>query len=160
MNFQIFSERLKKLRQDHNLFQLELSKILSSTPEMISMIERQKCGISVCLFLKIADYFGVSADWILGRNENQFVYPQNTSANYRDFLNQRFREIRYKRKIKQEEAAKIMDVNRSFISHIEQNKSEISIEKLILAADFFDVSIDWFCGRTDDPNSHKERKNR
>ena len=59
----------------------------------------------------------------------------------------RLRKIRMDQRKKQREVA---DCLRSYQTY-EQGKNEPNIEKLILLADFFDVSLDYLMGRTDAP---------
>ena len=46
-------------------------------------------------------------------------------------------------------------VSNQAISLLEKNKRYPSYEVLLALADFFDVSLDYLCGRSDNPNSHK-----
>ena len=42
------------------------------------------------------------------------------------------------------------------ISMLESSQRSPSFEVLTALADFFDVSLDYLCGRSDNPHSHKE----
>ena len=53
-NFQKFGKRLKALRLDHNLTQLELAEILDMSPNFIGMIERGERNTTVENVFKIA----------------------------------------------------------------------------------------------------------
>ena len=53
-DLQKFGKRLKALRLDHNLTQLELAKILDMSPNFIGMIERGERNTTVENVFKIA----------------------------------------------------------------------------------------------------------
>jgi len=57
---------VKKLREEKNLTQDDLANILGISRQMVSAIERG-ANPSVELLNKLADYFGVSTDSLLGR---------------------------------------------------------------------------------------------
>lgn len=57
---------LKKLREEKGLKQEELAKILSVSPSAIGMYETNKREPNNELTIKIANYFNVSTDYILG----------------------------------------------------------------------------------------------
>ena len=58
-------KRVRKLRNEHNLSQVELGKMLGISGQCVGKIERGKINISTKLFVKICNITGVSADYIL-----------------------------------------------------------------------------------------------
>lgn len=63
----IFSERLKRLRKNKCLKQQELAEILGIKSNTYSDWENGKCKPSYEKLVKIADFFSVSLDWLVGR---------------------------------------------------------------------------------------------
>ena len=63
---QMIGERLKKLRQEHKLLQKELAKELNLTQQTISSYESNKREPDSETLQKIAQYFNVSVDYLLG----------------------------------------------------------------------------------------------
>lgn len=61
--------RIKLLREEKGLKQEELAKILSIAPSTIGMYERDAREPNDEIKIKIADYFGVSVDYILGKSD-------------------------------------------------------------------------------------------
>lgn len=61
--------RLKKLREDMRLKQDELAKALSISPSAIGMYERDEREPNDELTLRIADFFNVSTDYLLGKTD-------------------------------------------------------------------------------------------
>lgn len=69
----IMGERLKTLREDSHLKQKEMAELLDCTPSHYQKIEYGKVNISVSMLDFLADHFGVSADYLLGRTENREI---------------------------------------------------------------------------------------
>lgn len=61
--------RIKLLREEKNLKQDELAKILSISPSAIGMYERDEREPNDELTLKIAEYFNVTTDYLLGKTD-------------------------------------------------------------------------------------------
>lgn len=62
--------RLKELRQKHNISQLKLAMDLSMNQNTISRYETGEREADYKTLIKIADYFDVSIDYLLGRTDN------------------------------------------------------------------------------------------
>lgn len=63
----LFSVRLKELRLQHGFSQQELAEILGIKRNTYSDWENGKCKPNYEKLEKIADFFGVSLDWLFGR---------------------------------------------------------------------------------------------
>lgn len=63
----MFSDKLKDLREDNDLTQSELAKILNISREAISGYENSGKEPSFGVLIRIADYFNVSLDYLLCR---------------------------------------------------------------------------------------------
>lgn len=63
----LFSVRLKELRLQHGFSQEELSEQIGIKQSSYSDWENGKCKPNYGKLEKIADYFGVSLDWLVGR---------------------------------------------------------------------------------------------
>jgi len=69
MDNNILGKRLKKLREKNDLNQLEFSKILNISNTTLSQYEAGNRTPSDEIKEKIADYFCVSVDYLLGRTD-------------------------------------------------------------------------------------------
>ena len=58
----VFAERLKLLRQDKNIGQIQLAKDLDVGKSVISLWERGECEPTLSKLVAIANYFGVTID--------------------------------------------------------------------------------------------------
>lgn len=76
-----FKDRLIKLRKELNLTQEELAQKIGYTRTAISAWEIGRNEPSNADTIKLADYFGVSTDYLLGksdiRNPEEFKYAYN-----------------------------------------------------------------------------------
>lgn len=80
-------DKIKKLREGKNISQKELAGELGVTDAMISMYENDKKNPSLDVITKIAMFFNVSTDYLLGTetmSDNEL--PKNIRAVARDLL--------------------------------------------------------------------------
>ena len=64
-------------------------------------------------------------------------------------LKQRLKELRLEKNMTQADVARMMNMSKMAVSHWEKGNSEPSIEQLKKLAKFFDVSIDYLVGYSD-----------
>ncbi len=67
----------------------------------------------------------------------------------------RLRELRKKRKIPQIKLALDLNISQNTISRYENELREADYQTLILFADYFNVSVDYLLGRTDNPQINR-----
>ena len=63
--------RLKELRKRRNISQLKLALDLNMNQNSISRYENMEREADYKTLIKFADYFGVSIDYLLGRDEKK-----------------------------------------------------------------------------------------
>ena len=61
-----FGERLRTLRQEHNIGQIELAKQLDVGKSIISLWEQNKCEPTLSKLIAISEFFDVSIDYLAG----------------------------------------------------------------------------------------------
>lgn len=66
-----FSSRIRELRSYNSVTQSELAKFLNTKRSTISNWESRGNEPTADYIIKIADYFGVSADYLLGRENDE-----------------------------------------------------------------------------------------
>ena len=62
----IFAERLRQLRKSKSVSQMQLANALGLTQSAIGMMERGYRGTTIEKLALLAEYFHVSADYLLG----------------------------------------------------------------------------------------------
>jgi transcriptional regulator with XRE-family HTH domain len=67
-------ERLAELRDEHGLHQKELASVLGVEAQTVSYYERGKSKPSLSVVEKMAEYFGVSMDYLMGLTDMRISY--------------------------------------------------------------------------------------
>ena len=62
-------QRIRELREDHDLTQVHMGKILSCSQRVYSNYERGELDIPTEILIKLADFYEVSVDYLLNRTE-------------------------------------------------------------------------------------------
>ncbi len=65
--------RIKELRTAHGLTQVDFAKKLSVSKQAVSNWENNNIQPSIDMLVKIADFFGVSTDYLLGRTTERYL---------------------------------------------------------------------------------------
>lgn len=71
--------RLKFLREEKGLFQSDIAKILGVSIAAVGFYENEKRDMSPDTIIKLAEYFGVSTDYLLGKSDIR--NPEETKIN-------------------------------------------------------------------------------
>ena len=65
-----YYKRIRDLREDRDLTQTDIGKVLSCSQRVYSNYERGDIDIPTTTLIKIADFHNVSVDFLLGRTDN------------------------------------------------------------------------------------------
>lgn len=65
--------RIRDLREDKDLTQTQMGKVLSCSQRVYSNYERGDIDIPTATLMKIADFHNVSVDYLLGRTDNPIL---------------------------------------------------------------------------------------
>lgn len=68
--------RIRDLREDRDLKQKQLADYLMCDQSLYSKYERGERPLPLEYADKLADYYGVSVDYLLGRTNNKAPYPK------------------------------------------------------------------------------------
>ncbi len=66
MNYQ---KRMRDLREDHDKTQAEIAKILGTSQTMYARYERGASELPIRHLIKLADYYGITTDYLLCRKK-------------------------------------------------------------------------------------------
>jgi transcriptional regulator with XRE-family HTH domain len=66
----IFAERLKALRKEKNLKQIDMAQMLDVTDRHYQRMEYGKVNVPALSLIALADFFNVSLDYLVGRSDN------------------------------------------------------------------------------------------
>ena len=75
----MIGNNIKILRKKFSLKQFEFAKIFGISVQCVSNWENNRTQISLEMIIKIADYFKVSTDFLLGRSQYHSIYTKGLS---------------------------------------------------------------------------------
>ena len=65
-----YEKRIRDLREDHDKTQQQIADVLGTSQTMYARYERGANELPIRHLLTLCNYYGVSADYILGRTDN------------------------------------------------------------------------------------------
>lgn len=68
-------DRIRDLREDHDLTQEYMGKILNVSQRTYSRYENDERAIPIEILSKLADFYGVSVDYLINRTNYKKPYP-------------------------------------------------------------------------------------
>lgn len=69
-------KRIRDLREDHDLTQTQIAKILGMSQTGYSKYETGENDIPTAILIQLADYYQTSVDYLLGRTNNKKPYTE------------------------------------------------------------------------------------
>ena len=66
-----YVERIRELREDHDLKQQDIAKLLETTQQVYSRYEHGINEIPLRHIITLSDFYNVSCDYILGQTDNK-----------------------------------------------------------------------------------------
>lgn len=143
--------RLKELREDVDLRQIDISKVLNLTRGTCAQYELEILNISVDNLKILANYFDTSIDYILYRTDNRKPYEKVNNDNKLNRLKE-LRKINFK--TQRQVALELGIPLKSYIKYENFTRS-LNIQLLHKLADYYKTSIDYIVCNTSDIIPHK-----
>ncbi len=145
MNF----DRIKLIREEQELTQKQMAEILNIKRPAYSLWEINKNIIPLYKLNQFCNTFSLSLDYIANLSD-----VRNRNLNYIEIdiieVGKRLKEIRKELKLTQEKLASKFNTTHSAISAYENGVTLIPTIFLVEFAKISNVSLDYFCGKTDD----------
>ncbi|MCT3091767.1 helix-turn-helix transcriptional regulator [Lactococcus lactis] len=138
----VFAEQLKTLRKINGITQKELAEKLKIKQNSYSDWENGKSEPNIEMLVRIADYFDVSLDYLMG----------GKMKNITEAFSLCLKKIRMKRKLSQKQIAEELKISQQQYSKWEGGIITPNAETLVRLADYFDVSVDYLLGRKRERN--------
>lgn len=69
MGFLDYRERMRELREDNDLTQAQIAKVLSKSQQGYNHIEMGRAELKIEDLIKLCDFYKVSADYFIGRKQ-------------------------------------------------------------------------------------------
>ena len=69
-------QKIRELREDKDLTQTQIAKILNCSQRIYSNYERGEVDIPTQVLIKLAEFHGTSVDFLLGLTDEKRPYPR------------------------------------------------------------------------------------
>lgn len=138
-----FSERLKELITECNKSDEQIAEIVGVHRTTIGKYKSGKDFPSTDTFIKLADFFNCSSDYLLGRNDDFSTTTFNTCPPFNEQLN----FLLNKHKISKRALSKKSHIPESIIYQWRDGIYKPTIANIIRLAECFDCSVDSILGR-------------
>ena len=128
--------KLKELREERGLAQLEISKQIGIPYHNYNKYELGKIEPDISTIIKIADFYSISIDELLNR-----------SSQAKSNQGLKLKALRVLNNLTQAEVARRIGVTQSTYNYYEKEKTQPDFNTLIKIADLYNVSLDYLLGR-------------
>lgn len=142
--------RLKELREEHELTQASLSKLLGTHEYVYGQYEREYIIIPLKHLNTLCDYFNVSFDYIFKFSDTTNYKTNNPNIDF-TIVGQRLKEFRKENKLTQNKLANILNTVQPVITNYEKGKHLISTSFLYDICKKYHISSDYLLGKIDEP---------
>ncbi len=139
-----FQKRINELVDDANLKRVDLAKLGSIDYRSFSNAIVYGIVPTTSTLIKMANYFKVSMDYILGRTDtNDYVEPSNTT------FQERFENLCKEKGVSHYKVSQDCFFDKSNISRWLSKGYLPTLEILDMITKYFNVSLDYILGRSD-----------
>lgn len=144
----MLGERLERLRVEHGLSQDQLAEAVGLTRAAVSHYEKGRRRPDFDTVRKLADFFRVSTDYLLGLTDQ----PSPQEGSKIEVFARRLRESRIKKGMEIRELAERLKLSESYLSGLEENPLRYpGVTTLNRLAEMLDVTSAYLVGDTNDP---------
>ena len=138
-------KRIKELREDNDLTQRDIAKILNISKSTYNRWETGEVFIPLKHLNKLCKYYNVSMDYIIGKTQQKNY--DNVNNIDKKIMGARLLEFRKNNNLSQNELANILNTSHSTISAYENGKTYILTVFAYQIVTKYNLSFDWLCGR-------------
>ncbi len=138
-------QRIRHLREDRDLTQARVAKMLDMSQTGYSKYETGENDIPTAVLIRLSEFYHVSTDYLLGLTDQLPGEPL--------FL-ARIRLLREEHDWTQQQVANRLHVHRRTYDAYEAGATDVPVEILIALARLYNVSTDYLLGESNDPQRH------
>ena len=145
-------KRINDLRVDNDLTIKQMANIVGISIDNFFDYANGRSNFPLDKLNEFVNYFKTNFDYITGLSDDKREI--NGKINITK-LKQRLKEVRKKNKLSQDDIAKEIGDRQSTYWNYESGDSVIPISKLYLLAKYYEVSIDYFVGKSSEKSIKK-----
>ena len=139
--------RLIDLREDRDLTQSKIAEILHIDRAHYSKLELGVYNLTSDKLIILSNFYNTSIDYILGLTNDVNIHKRND-------VNLHLLNLRKSNFLKSVDLAKILKISQPQYSDLENGISLLTHDKLIILSNFYNTSVDYILGLTDDVNPY------
>lgn len=137
---------MKYIREDKDLTQKQIAKILVVERSTYTGWETGKDTIPLRKLSQLCDFYNVSIDYVTGLSNIKNYNITNTTINLKD-VGKRLKNLRLKNNLKQKDIFTFLNTTSSTYSAYETGKVLIQTSFVYSIAKKYNVSIDWILNK-------------
>ena len=141
-----FQHRLIELISDQECSNSDFAKLVGVSKDVISRAVLYGIIPSVRSLIKIADFLNISLEFLLAETDNTYFYIAEQPTTF----NIRLEQLKVENNTKYSKIAHQMPFARNLFQEWLRRKTLPSLENLLSLSEYFNVSIDYLLGRTND----------
>ncbi len=158
-------KRLRDMREDNDLKQREIAAHLGCTQVCYSCYEIGRREIPVEMLIKLAEFYGVSVDYLLGLTDEktprkrQNVRSLCTGESRADGrIYKHLKELRREGQLNQQTVAEYLKCSQVCYSFYEIGRRDVPTDVLVRLAEYYGTSVDYILGLTDERKPYAKGK--
>ena len=141
-----FKQRFLELISDLDCKKSEIPKLLNIDYNVFSKITEFGIIPKPVVLIRIADYFNISVEYLLGRTNNSYFVKAEAVTTFLE----RYQALKAEKNLTDYAITQKLHITTSYTTNWKNKKYIPSIINLIQLSEYFKVSIDYLLGRTDD----------
>lgn len=146
-----FITRYEELRIDLDLKQSDVAHILNVKRNTYSKWENYINDMDLYNCNKLANFYDVSLDYLLALSNTKYRDTKSLEIDY-ELLSNRLLKLRKEKDLTQRELSEKLGFLQRTYAYYEEGKRIPTTLKLLVIAQFYDISIDFLVGRSDNKN--------
>ena len=145
----LYKDRLVELREEKELKQQELAKIIGMDNSVFSKYEKEYVIIPIKHLNTLCNFFRVSFDYVFGFT-SELNYDNSKVEIDPSIVGERLKEFRREHGLTQEKLASILNMARSALANYERGRNIVATPFLYTICSKYHVSADYLLGKIDE----------
>lgn len=144
--------RYKDIREDRDLSQQEIADVLKINRISYVRYENGLRQMPIDKLILLTEFYNTSIDYLIGETDIKERYTASKIKRLK------LKYLREKHKLSQKELAAFLKIHQVQYNRYETEKRLIPLDKLIFLSSFYNTSIDYIVGLTDDIQRYTKSK--